>query len=366
MFDVKCLAGTVGSVIGHDGVVEGGTGELRRTRSRKLNRCMKISRDNPAAGGTGVMGESGKIKIGKRVLGNTGIELSELGFGCASVWGKKYISDDEATDLFEKAYELGIRYFDTGYSYGIAEKRIGEVLKKSDLVKRDEIIISSKFGTKRVNGKYVHDWSPGWMKHSVETSLRRMGTDHLDLLMCHGPQIRDLTDEFLAAVRALKKRGITRAIGINTFDTDVIEHVRDTRCFDFVMLDYNIMRQDREKLISGLGKEGIGVIAGAPLAESLYSNRVFKIRNRKDIWYLARALVHHRDKLAQKNRYGFLHNVPGATGTQLALKYVLDNPDISSAVFGTTTMSHLKENVKAVRVNIPYEIKMQIKRQGNG
>ncbi|MBP3470000.1 MAG: aldo/keto reductase [Lachnospiraceae bacterium] len=301
--------------------------------------------------------------IQKRPLGNSGIEITELGFGCASVWGKKFITDEEAIGLFEKAYELGIRYFDTGYSYGIAEERIGKILRESQIVDRNEIVISSKFGTKLVDGKYIHDWSPEWMRQSVETSLNRMGIAYLDLLMCHGPQVADMTEEFLSAMRKLKEDGLAKAIGINTFDTDVIEYVRDTKCFDFVMLDYNIMRQDREQLIEELNEAGIGVIAGAPLAESLYSNRVFKIRKLKDIWYLARALVNHRDKLAQKNNFKFLNQVQGATSTQLALKYVLDNKGVSTAVFGTTTMSHLVENVDAVNVTIPDEIKEKIKRQ---
>lgn len=344
LFDLKCFWGTVSKVSHDDSVVEGGTGEMKKKEVEIAN-MQKSS------------------EISKRELGNTGIEITEMGFGCASVWGKKFISDYEAQVLFEKAYELGIRYFDTGYSYGLAEERIGKILKNSTVVDRDAIIISSKFGTKVVEGKYVHDWTPEWMRKSVETSMRRMQVDHLDLLMCHGPQISDLTDELLEALRQLKTDGLTRAIGINTFDTNVIEYVRDTKCFDFVMLDYNIMRQDRENLIEELHDAGIGVIAGAPLAESLYSNRVFKIRKLKDIWYLARAVANHRDKLKQKKNFKFLNNVPNVTSTQLALKYVLDNPNVTTAVFGTTTMEHLIENVQAVNVKLPKRIEEQIRRQ---
>lgn len=301
--------------------------------------------------------------VKERILGDTGIKCTEMGFGCASIWGKKYITDDEAAALFEKAYALGIRYFDTGYSYGIAEERIGKILSSSKNIKREELIISTKFGTKLVNGKYVHDWSPKWMRHSVKTSLKRMGIEQVDMCMCHGPQVADMTKEFLNAMRQLKEEGLTRAVGINTFDTDVLEYVRDTKCFDFVMLDYNIMRQDREALIAQLYERGIGVIAGAPLAESLYSNRVFQIRSMKDIWYLMRALVNHRDKLAQKHNFKFMNHVEGASSTQIALKYVLDNPGVTTAVFGTTTMSHLIENVGAVDVIITDDIKRKIRKQ---
>ncbi len=346
VMDCRCLWGTAASVLKAEGIAEGGISKP----TRGMGMRNKIDTE--------------KAACEKRLLGNTGIGMTVLGFGCASVWGKRLISDDEATRLFERAYELGIRYFDTGYSYGIAEERIGNILKKSTIVDRDEIIISSKFGTKLVNGKYIHDWSPQWMRSSVEISLSRMGISYLDLLMCHGPQIADITETFLDAMRCLKKDGLVKAIGINTFDTEVIAYVRDTKCFDFVMLDYNIMRQDREKIIQELYEGGIGVIAGAPLAESLYSNRIFKVKHLKDIWYLARAVVNHRDKLAQRRGFSFINKVPDMSGTQAALRYVLDNKCITSAVFGTTTLSHLEENVGALDKSIPQDVLQKIKAQG--
>ena len=298
--------------------------------------------------------------IEKRKLGNTGIEITCMGFGCASVWGKSMITNQQAKDIFEQAYNLGIRYFDTGYSYGYAEERIGKILELSNIVKREDIVISTKFGTKRVGRKYVHDFTPKWMNHSVKTSLKRMGIDYIDLLLIHGPQVHDLTGECLAAMEKLKTNNIVKAIGINTFDTEVIKFVCRTKCFDFVMLDYNILRQDREALIKKLYDSGIGVIAGAPLAESLYSNRIFKIKSIKDIWYLARAVVNFRAQLVKGRKFTFINNVPGMTGTQIALKYVLDNPYVTAAVFGTTTPEHLMDNVKSKDIIIPENILKRI------
>lgn len=300
--------------------------------------------------------------IEKRFLGNTGIKMTCMGFGCASVWGKNLITDKQAQEIFEQAYSLGIRYFDTGYSYGCAEERIGKILKSSKIVTRENIVISTKFGTKKVKGKYVHDFTPEWMNYSVKTSLKRMGTDYIDLLLVHGPKISDLTDVYLNAMRRLKEKGIVKAIGINTFDTDVIEFVCKTKCFDFVMLDYNILKQEREPLIDQLYQSGIGVIAGAPLAESLYSNRIFKIRKLKDIWYLARAFVNFRGQLIKGRKFTFINKVPGMTGTQIALKYVISNTHVTTAVFGTTTPGHLVDNIQAKDVTIPKDILKRIKR----
>ena len=151
----------------------------------------------------------------------------------------------------------------------------------------------------------------------------------------------------------LKEQGIVRAVGANSFDTEVLEFICREKRLDFVMLDYNIMRRDREELIQRLYDNGIGVVAGAALAESLYSNRVFKIRGKKDVWYLARAMKNFRKQLFGGWKYRFINQVDGVSGSQIALGFVLDNPLISSAVFGTTTMRHLEENAGAVGVEMP-------------
>lgn len=193
----------------------------------------------------------------KRKLGNTGIEMTTLGFGCASVWGKSLITDQQATELFEQAYSLGIRYFDTGYSYGLAEGRIGKILKESSLVRREELVISTKFGTKVEHGRYFHDFTSQWVFPSVESSLRTMGLEYVDLVMVHGPQIADLTPQYLKEIHRLKEEGLAKAVGVNTFDTDVLEYIRDTQCVDFVMPDYNIMRQDRKRCCPSSTKKAL-------------------------------------------------------------------------------------------------------------
>lgn len=198
------------------------------------------------------------------------------------------------------------------------------------------------------------------MKRSVGISLERIKVDHLDLLHLHGPQISDITDDVFIFLEDLKRQGIVRAVGVNSFDTDVLEYICKNRLFDFVMLDYNIMRQDREDLIKRLYLNGIGVIAGAALAQSLYSNRVFRIHQKKDIWYLLRALKNFRGHMFEGRNYRFINKVDGITGNQIALKYVLDNPYITSAVFGTTSIDHLIENVNSCKIEIPKSVKQKI------
>lgn len=121
------------------------------------------------------------------------------------------------------------------------------------------------------------------------------------------------------------------------------------------MLDYNMLKQEREPLIKKLSEQGIGVIAGQPMAESLYSNRIFKIRTVKAMWYWVRTVVNFRKLLFKGRKIRFVNYVDGMSGSQIVLKYVLDNQDVSATVFGTTSLKHLRENLELRYLEIPLE-----------
>ncbi len=299
-----------------------------------------------------------------RRLGNTDLYLSEVGFGCASIWGKTFFEEEKSIELFLKAYELGINFFDTGSSYGDAEIRLGKCITKLGKTQRSKLIIATKCGTRRNSeGKAYHDWNLDWLKKSVMYSLKHLQTDYIDMLHLHGPGITDLTDEVVKTLQDMKAKGIIRAIGVNSFDTEVLEYIYKTQCFDFVMLDYNIMRQDREDLIERLYTAGIGVIAGAALAQSLYSNRIYRIKTKNDIWYLLRALKNFRGHMIYGQKFRFINKHPLYTGNQIALRYVLNNSYITSAVFGTANVEHMVENCKAVNIDLDQETLDRIRLQ---
>lgn len=192
--------------------------------------------------------------------------------------------------------------------------------------------------------------------------MKRLGLDYIDLYAAHGGQIADFTDEMLKTLDDLKSQGIIRAYGVNTFDTEVLEWINKNKAFDYVMCDYNIMRQDREDLIQRLNQNGIGVIGGAALAEGLYKRR--KVRNIKDIWYVLRANHSFKNHMKVGKNFQFINNYKNATGNQIALRYVLDNPNLTSAVFNTTNPRHLKENVRASQIKMPDAVRKKIEVEG--
>jgi aryl-alcohol dehydrogenase-like predicted oxidoreductase len=288
-----------------------------------------------------------------RPLGRTGLEVSELGFGCASWWGKPALDERVALGLVHEAIDLGVTLFDTGASYsaGQAEPRLGRALKGRDA---SRLVVATKAGTFHAGGGRIgRDMSPAAVVTSAERSLRNLGLEFLGLLQLHGPSIGELDDEMLRALEGLKTRGLARAVGLNSFEPAVVEHALGLAAIDVVMVDYNVLRPEREPLIARAAAAGKGVLAGMPLAMGHTRGLLGRIRGPRDIWYAARALARHRDELARGRRFRFLHRLDDRTGAQAALGYVLANPHVSAAVFGATRPEHLRENAAAGNLPMP-------------
>ena len=301
-----------------------------------------------------------------RSLGRTGLTVSEIGYGCASWWGKPAFPEATALGLVHAALDLGVTFLDTGASYsaGEAEPRLGRALKGRDV---SRLVVATKAGTFHAGGGRIgRDFSPAAVTASAERSLRNLGLDVLPLLQLHGPAIAELTDELLGALGDLKARGLVRALGVNSFDPAVIEHVIGLPQFDAVMVDYNVLRPEREPLVARAAAAGKGVLAGMALAMGHTGLKVAKIRGPQDLWYAARGLVRHREEVRRGARFGFLHRQPGLTGSQAALAYVLANPDVSCAVIGTTRLAHLQENAAASGMALPPALMARIRRAQEG
>lgn len=288
-----------------------------------------------------------------RRLGRTGLRVSEIGLGCASFWGKKIFSETDAIRLVHAAAEQGVTFFDTGSSYsgGNAEPRLGRAL--AGLNNRHDLVIATKAGT-RLNawGRAYKDWSSESVRRSVEESLRRLGLDAIPLLQLHGPQIADLTDGLLGTLARLKEEGKIRHLGVNSFDMEVIAHVMTLPDFAVVMIDYNILRPERAAIIKELAARRFGILAGLALAGGLYSRPFYGNGGIRDLWYAARAWKNHRADLARSRHFHFLNEEKGWTAGEIALAWVLANPNISCAVFGTTRLSHLLAVLKVSGRNL--------------
>jgi aryl-alcohol dehydrogenase-like predicted oxidoreductase len=283
-----------------------------------------------------------------RSLGKTGLRVSEIGFGCASYWGKKVFDEAAAIGLIHAAIDHGVTFFDTGASYsgGNAEPRLGRAI--SGLKSKHDLIIATKAGTYTdERGRWREDFSALGVRRTVEASLVRLGLDSIPLLQLHGPGIANLTDDLLDTLTRLREEGKVLHLSVNSFDVNVIEHVMTLPLFGVVMIDYNILRPEREPIIAKLGAQNLGILAAMPLGGGLYLKNRFSIRGVQDVWYIARAWKNHRSDFARARNFHFLKREDQFTAAEIALAWVLRKPEISCATFGTTRMSHLLANLRA-------------------
>jgi aryl-alcohol dehydrogenase-like predicted oxidoreductase len=283
-----------------------------------------------------------------RSLGKTGLRVSEIGFGCASYWGMKVFDEETAIQLVHAAIDHGVTFFDTGASYsgGNAEPRLGKAL--SGLKTRHDLVVATKAGSYTDDqGKWREDFSSLGVRRTVEASLTRLGLDAIPLLHLHGPEITDITDELLDTLARLREEGKVLHLSVNSFDVNVIEHTMTLPLFGAMMIDYNILRPERESIVAKLAERNLGIMAGMALGGGLYRKDRFRIRGVQDVWYMARAWKNHRSDIKRGRNFHFLEQEQRLAAGEIALTWVLRKPEISCAVLGTTRMPHLLANLQA-------------------
>ena len=288
-----------------------------------------------------------------RLLGNTGIKVSEIGFGAWAIGGDAWgpVEDARSKAALERALELGVTFIDTAdvYGDGHSETLVGEVIKG----KRDQIVLATKGGLmghhRDLQGEPVYD-RPEKVIEAFEASLKRLGTDYLDVYFDHiWWDKEEETKAFLAAFAQLKREGRVRAVVVSTDSFDYVKHFNRDGGLDVVQLDYSILNRNAEKEILPYCQEhGIGVVVRGPLRMGLLTGKFTPDTRfpegdiRKDwpeeAWF--------KESLEKVERLRHLEADGQALG-QLALRFVLDHPAVSVAIPGAKTPEQVEANVGA-------------------
>jgi aryl-alcohol dehydrogenase-like predicted oxidoreductase len=244
---------------------------------------------------------AGPPVIRKRKLGKTGLEVSEVAFGCM-------ITSDQS--VIERAADLGVNLFDTarGYQGGNNERLVGAALKG----RRDKVLISTKSGGKTKEEALAH----------LDESLRQLGTDHVDVWYLHGKKAAaEISDELLDAQRTAKEQGKIRFAGVSLHSghAEVIPAAIEKK-MDVVLVTYNFTMGDRnDALMKSLHDAGVGVVAMKVMAGGRGPEAVAT-----------------REKLVANG------------GMLSALKWTLRNPFVHTTIPSTTDMAQLDENLRAM------------------
>ena len=304
-----------------------------------------------------------------RKLGNTGISVSEIGFGGWAIggladaagtplgWGRT--SDDESLAAIRRARELGVTFFDTADSYGFgrSESLMGIVLSRH----RNDVVIATKVGVARdVNGRVQKDFSRKHISHAVDGSLKRLRTDYIDLYQLHNPTVDELQrDDIHEAMDRLQEVGKIRFWGVSvTTPEEGIEIINRGWGYTLQVL-YNVLNQAPAQELLPLAKQkGYGIIARVPLASGLLTGKyrpdtVFAQTDVRQNFLTPRRL---EEAIARVDE---ARSIIGGTARSLAegaLRFVLANDAVSTVIPGAKNVRQVEMNVAADEVRIPQEI----------
>src|SRR5262249_36091787 len=213
----------------------------------------------------------------KRKLGRQGLEVSALGLGCMGMsWAYGSADDQESIRVLHHALDIGVNFWDTAEVYGPFknEELLGRAIKGK---RRQDVIIATKFAMKfGPNGEVLGlDSSPAHIKSSIEGSLRRLGTDYIDLYYQHRLDPKTPIEDTVGAMSDLVKAGKVRYIGLSEVGPGTIRRAHKTHPVTAVQSEYSLWtRGIEERLLPTLPELGIGLVAYSPIGRGFLSGKI--------------------------------------------------------------------------------------------
>jgi aryl-alcohol dehydrogenase-like predicted oxidoreductase len=300
-----------------------------------------------------------------RPLGRTGVSVSKLCLGAMMFgdWGTK--DHDESIRIIHRALDAGINFIDTAdvYSAGESEEIVGKALAGG---RRDDIVLATKFHGAMGEDPNRQGNSRRWIIREVEDSLRRLGTDWIDLYQVHRPDPGTDIEETLGALTDLVHQGKVRYLGSSTFPPSVIVEAqwaaRDRHLQRFVCEQppYSILVRGIEaEVLPTCARYGMGVIPWSPLAGGWLSGRYRKDADQQAPFSAARrrlaqrfdlSLPANQRKLDAAEALAQLADEAGLSLIELAIAFVLNHPAVTAAIIGPRTMEQLESQLPAANV----------------
>lgn len=276
----------------------------------------------------------------RRILGRTGLRVTPLGHGAMEIrgpriWGGRPVTDRQAERILNAVLDAGINFIDTAYDYGLSEEYIGRFLSH----RREEYYLATKCGCTVVNAgdhdDTPHVWTRENLLHNIETSLRRMKTDYVDVWQFHNPSVEEVrAGDLIRVMEEVRSAGKVRWIGVSSKLPEIIPFIQ-WGVFDTFQIPYSGLERAHEKMITAAARAGAGTIIrggvarGAPEAARL-------------------------DEL----------RAPGESRTAFLLRFTLSHPDLHTTIVGTMNPDHLAQNLRAAETGpLPPDVYAEAKRR---
>jgi len=270
-------------------------------------------------------------------LGRTGLKVSRLGVGAAEI-GLRMVDDARAAQVLNTALDEGINFVDTAACYGISEQLIGRTIAH----RRQEYVLATKCG--HVTGGYEGEpWTAKTIKDSIDRSLVRLRTDHVDLVQLHSCEKAVLGQgEVIQALLAARQLGKTRFIGYSG-DNEAAQWAIESGYFDTLQTSFSLVDQRALTTVFPLAKaKGMGIIAKRPIANGAWGARGSDTPDPGEY-------VHRAQVMADTGP------IPGPPEDPilLALGFVFDHDEIDTIIVGTCNPEHMRANINRVKTQLP-------------
>ncbi|WP_329065172.1 aldo/keto reductase [Streptomyces sp. NBC_01429] len=297
-----------------------------------------------------------------RTLGRTGIKVSPYCLGAMMFGAVGNPDHDDSVRIIHKALDAGVNFIDTAdaYSRGESEEIVGKALKG----RRDNVVLATKAHLPMGDDPNQQGNSRRWLVRALDDSLRRLGTDHVDLFQLHRPAPDTDVEETLSALTDLMRAGKIRAIGASSFPaSDIVEaqwvaERRGLQRFRTEQPPYSILTRGIEReVLPVCERYGMGTLVWSPLAGGLLTGRYRKGEQAE----------------THRARYGFKHltderrldvveqliplvEEAGMPLTHLAMAFAITHPGVTSAIIGPRTMEHLDNLLAGAEITLSDEI----------
>ena len=273
----------------------------------------------------------------RKILGRTGLEVSQLGYGSMGIrgpktWGVRVVSEELADEFLNSVLDVGINFIDTAPDYGISEQRIGRYISS----RRSEFYLATKCGcvyTQHEDHLEIdHVWKKEVLERNIHTSLERLQTDHVDVLQFHGGDSETLQREGLIDMLIdFRAQGMIKFIGASSALPNLPALI-DLGVFDTFQIPYSCLAPQHHDLITRAAEAGAGVIVRGGIAQGGPDAEIQRPAL-NSIWTQAKIEEILPD---------------GMKRAELILRYTLGHPHCATTIVGTCNPAHLAENLDAV------------------
>ena len=289
----------------------------------------------------------------KRQLGRTGLHVTTLGYGAMELRGAprgRDVTDAQAETILHAVLDAGINYIDTSIDYGVSEERIGRYVGD----RRAEYYLASKCGClvgapPAPRGQTSpHVFTRDNIMRGVEQSLRRMRTDHLDVLQFHISPSRKTLEEngALDTVLELKRAGTTRFLGMSGTIPNLADHI-EMGVFDVFQIPYSAVEREHEALITAAAQAGAGIVIRGGAAKGAPTEG-----------------KHAGVQWDRWQQVALDDLLDGMTSMEFILRFTFTHPDMHTNIVGTINPAHLQHNVEVLRQGpLPTAVYAEAKRR---